>query len=608
VTIFALWSPATSFDFLRREISIYLPLAIGFGMLMLIFGAVPFLIALLRGSSNNSLKPGFITGAVPPGPPAPPPLEPKTLTIGPYRVASTLGTGGMGTVFKGVDPQGRTVAIKMIGGSQLNGTALRQAKRTADVRIGLVREARLAAELRHPNIVEIYDIGQNKGALYVVMELLEGRPLDRYARAHPISAPEALRIVSQLCDALDCAHSHGIIHRDIKPANMFVTETGTVKVLDFGIALPPEQDEILGTAIGTPHYMSPEQIMGREVDGRTDVWSAGVTLFQLLTTRMPFQGRTMAELFGNILSSPTPQLPFAGPFAEEFNRLMEKALARDRDQRYATASEFGNDLRLVLQHLSGSVAAQCQPSAFAAEQETQQVQIRPTYQPIRLGFREQRKGRVFLFPVPTQRGLPLPEIPWFVSSMLGTMASVAVGFGLGLTVLKIAALVGVLLISIIIAASIYKLLKPAPFYCCRSCEHRMRSVTAWSRPTWLSEQNSFCIPDCIAALGAGLWEEAVKVLWIHTSEEKSDRQYRLEFFECTRCGDQRAYLTLRLRFDGESQTRGLREAYRFGTPENAQRFFAKSQSSGQPQPIPPESVPATAAFQNGTDVHNQTTM
>jgi serine/threonine protein kinase len=618
VTILALCSAASSVDSLPLEFRFYLPLALGFGMLLLLFGAVPFLISFVKGRSTNSLNTGFITRAVPPDGLAPPPPQPKTLKIGPYQVASTLGTGGMGTVVKAVDPQGRTVAIKMIGGSVLKGTALIRAKTKQDFRIGLVREARLAAGLRHQNIVEIYDIGQNKGTLYVVMELLEGKPLDRYARAHPISAPEALRIVSQLCDALDCAHSHGIIHRDIKPANVFLTATGTVKVLDFGIALPPEQTPTLGTVIGTFHYMSPEQILGRDVDGRTDVWSAGVTLFQLLTTRMPFQGRTTAELRGHILNSPTPKLPFAGPFAEELNRLMDRALAKDRENRYASAREFAADLRTVLQSLqanTGMFALEltAKEAASKAPPAAPQVAVGHAYAPVKLGFREALNGPVFVPEASTKKGgvdAIRRGIPSLVKSLLGLgWGVIAFGiafFGIGI-ILAIALVVVLGLITLILAG--FELMIPPSFFECRSCHRRMRSVSFWIRPTWLAEKGGFCEPDCIAALKSGMWEEAVKLLFIHTSEEKSERRYKLEFFECANCRDQRAYLTLEILFKGAWEVQGIREAYRFGIPENAQRFLAKRQPSVQPSPIHPEPVPsATSALQNGADVHNRTTI
>ncbi|MGP0018819.1 MAG: serine/threonine-protein kinase [Candidatus Sulfotelmatobacter sp.] len=615
VTILALWGPATWFDSLKREISFYLPVAAGFGLLLLIFGSVPFLISFLRGRGNDSLNRDFVTGIVPTGPLAAPPEKSKTLVIGKYQLASTLGSGGMATVFKGVDRQGHTVAIKMIGGSQRKGTALRQAKASEDSRIGLVREARLAAGLRHPNIVEIYDIGQSKGVLYIVMELLEGKPLDQYARTHPISAPEALRMVAQICDALDCAHSHGIVHRDIKPLNVFVTEKGTVKVLDFGIAQPTEQAPALGTLDGTPSYMSPEQIMGGAVDGRTDVWSAGVTLFQLLTTRMPFQGRTWPELRGNILNSPTPKLPFAGPFADELNRLMDKALAKDREKRYASAREFAADLRGVLEALqtNAGVFAQGLATKEADSKAAQATSQAPqTYTSVKLGFRETLKGPVFVPAASTKKGRVGAigrGIPSLGKSLLPWAWTVFVG-GIGLAVVAIIAVLAILFgLLIVVPLAIFEFAVPPPFFSCRSCRRRMRSVSVWIRPTWLAERGGFCERDCMAALKAGMWEEAVKLLWIHTSEEKSERRCKLEFFECAKCRDQRAYLAMETLFDGGWELQSVREAYRFGIAENEQRFLSENQSLGEPMPTVAESVPtATAALQKGADFYNRPTM
>jgi tRNA A-37 threonylcarbamoyl transferase component Bud32 len=515
----------------------------------------------------------------------------------------------MGTVFKAVDAQGQTVAIKMIGGAQLKGTALLREKKKTDSRINLVREARLAAELRHPNIVEIFDIGQNKGALYVVMELLEGMPLDRYAQTHPITAPEALRIVAQLCDALDCAHNHGIIHRDVKPANTFITADGTVKVLDFGIALPPDQTHALGSLVGTPFYMSPEQVLGQDVDGRADIWSAGVTLFQLLTTRVPFQGRSTAEVRDNILSSATPKLPFAGPFANELNQLMAKALAKDREKRYTSACEFARDLRSVIQNLMKGELATVKSNlpAFGSHgTAAPDIRVRPTYELIKLGFRAQVKNPVFLFPVPTKGESQLPDIPGFIYQ-IGAPAMAAVAFIYGFAILPILGFLVILLVAWLCLGLLLEFLHPAPFRYCRSCGRQMRSVSRWSRPTRLSEQNNFCVPDCIGALKSGLWEEAVKLLWIHTSEEKSDRQYKLEFFECVKCSDQRANLMLRI--DSGGELRGLREAYKFGSPENAQRFFAKTPSFPEPLPAISGAAPTTTeALQNQADVDDQPTM
>src|SRR5215469_13599829 len=402
---------------LKREISLYLPLVLGLGMLFLLFGSVPFLMGLLR---RERFLAGFFSTASPTG-------APNAHLIGPYRVIATIGAGGMGTVYKGVDLQGRAVAIKMIGGSQLRGTVLHQAKKNANFRIGLVREAKLAAGLRHPNIVEVYDIGQHNGALYVAMELLDGMPLDRYAKTHAISAPEALRIVAQLCDALDCAHSHGIIHRDIKPANTFITTKGAVKVVDFGIALPPDESRSFGGVAGTPEYMSPEQILDQEVDGRADIWSAGVTLFQLLTTKTPFRGNSMTELRDKILSSPTPRLPFVGELAEQLNTSLGKALAKHRGERYVSAREFASDLRLILHEVEkNEIRVESFQSHLTQPAQTEDsVHGRPTYESPVLGFRVHAKtpAPIRSYPIPTHKGrtfrLELVGILSFAGVMTG---------------------------------------------------------------------------------------------------------------------------------------------------------------------------------------------
>jgi serine/threonine protein kinase len=601
VTMWALWSPSGGGSF-KRELYLYLPLVVGLGIMLLLCGSVPFLISFLKGR----VRPALMTGLVPAGALAPSQPAQNNLMIGPYRALSTIGKGGMGTVFKAVDSQGRTFAIKMIGGTQLKGTALMREKRSANSRINLVREARLAAELRHPNIVEIVDIDQNKGVLYIVMELLEGMPLDVYARTHPIGAPEALRIVAQLCDALDCAHNHGIVHRDVKPANTFITAAGTVKVLDFGIALPPDAAQPLGLVAGTPFYMSPEQILGQDVDARADIWSAGVTLFQLLTTKTPFQGRTTNEVRSQILNRPTPKLPFAGPFADDLNGVLEKALAKPPEKRYASAREFANDLRSIMAKFAVNSADS--PAFNSDARPAQAAPVRSTYKPIELGFRKPITNPVYLFTISKQRGLPFPEIPEFITSAVAVLAGLGVMFGFGVAALGVLAVVVLLCGALIFVGIVFRYFRPAPFYRCRSCYSRMRSVSVWSRPTWLAEQNSFCVPDCLAALGSGLWEEAVKLLWIHTSEEKSDRNYTLAFFECAKCADQRAYLTLSIRSDRGRELRGLREAYRFGTPANEHRYFATELYQQASATFAASAPSAAATLNTGADIHDRPTL
>jgi hypothetical protein len=192
--------------------------------------------------------------------------------------------------------------------------------------------------------------------------------------------------------------------------------------------------------------------------------------------------------------------------------------------------------------------------------------------------------------------------------LLGLGLAVGVEF-MGLSfVLAVLALGLWFLFIVLINEALEFMIYPTFFRRCRSCRRRMRSASVWIRPTWLAEQGGFCEPDCVAALKSGMWEEAVKLLWIHTSDEKSEIRYKLEFFECADCRDQRAYPAMET-LKGIWELKDIHEAYRFGMPENAQRFLAKSQSSKQPVPISSESVPAApAALRNGIDLHNRRTM
>jgi hypothetical protein len=569
-------------------------------VIFLIIGVLIGLLVLLitrfrmRGSSSRSpwrsrYEPEFVS------------FQPLFGT-GRYRVTSVLGSGGMGTVFKALDRQGREVAIKMIGGGQLRGTALKRENNSVISRVNLIREAHLAAKLRHPNIVQILDIGQHKGDLYIVMELLVGVSLDRYARSHSVKAPEAARILAQLCDGLDYAHSHGIIHRDVKPANAFITHDGTVKVLDFGLALQPGKDQSLRSLAGTPSYMSPEQFRGQDLDRRADIWSAGVTLFELLTNTLPFQGRSMAELRSNVLDSPTPKLPFGGPFAEELNNALAKALARDREERYVSAGEFAADLRALLRDLPQAVG---ESNQFALSWNADPY----AYAPIRLGFQAEISGPVYTPPASLKKSyldaLRRRKFPiWrFVAGVF------ILNIVIGESVLDTSNIVSLVILSallIVVPWAILNIAMAPPFFRCRSCRRRMRSVCAWNRPIRVAERERFCEQDCIAALMAGIWEEAVKLLWIHTSDEISLRRHRLEFFECNKCSDQRAYLTREGLSNQGWEIVTIREAYRFGAPGNARRFLAKTESARRR--ISPPSDAVLEKVTPRADVHDKTTL
>ncbi len=204
------------------------------------------------------------------------------MNIGLYGVMGEVGRGGMGVVYKATDSStGRVVAIKMIKG---------MAASNQQGRMSLVREARPSSgQSKSPkHHKDTHDIGQHKGWLYIVMEYLHGEPLDRVIRSRSaLPVGQKLRILIQLCDALDHAHCNGVIHRDVKPANLFIAQDGTVKVLDFGLAV---QSNVSGPGrfAGTIQYMSPQQIGNGELDRRSDVWSAGVTMYELLSGQLPF--------------------------------------------------------------------------------------------------------------------------------------------------------------------------------------------------------------------------------------------------------------------------------------------------------------------------------
>jgi len=214
--------------------------------------------------------------------------------IGRYKLVRELGAGGMGRVFEAVDGRtGQSVALKLIKGRD----AVNES-----TRMRFVQEARAARELQHPNIVQIRDFGQARGALYIAMEYLAGQPLAAYIPGPPtLSLRRKLAVVAQCADALAYAHSRGVIHRDIKPGNILVVEGKLAKIVDFGLAELIHLPQVKSRG-GTPPYMSPEQIGPRDLDGRSDIWSLGVTLFELLTGHLPYRN------FGEIIGRPAPPL------------------------------------------------------------------------------------------------------------------------------------------------------------------------------------------------------------------------------------------------------------------------------------------------------------
>ncbi len=268
-------------------------------------------------------------------------------TLGRYEVSAELGRGAMGVVYKGEDPKiHRTVAIKTVRISDFDEEMVEEMKER------FFREAESAGLLTHPNIVTIYDAGEEHDLAYIAMEFLEGEDLESLVKeGKPLPIPQVLSIVSQVGDALGYAHEKGIVHRDIKPANiMRLQGTNTVKVTDFGIArITSSSKTKTGVVLGTPSYMSPEQVAGKKVDGRSDIFSLGVVLYEMLTGRKPFRGEDMTSLMYQIAREAHPAPRSINPkIPPVLEKIMDKALAKDVEQRYQTAWQMSDHLKKVL--------------------------------------------------------------------------------------------------------------------------------------------------------------------------------------------------------------------------------------------------------------------
>ena len=263
-------------------------------------------------------------------------------TIGRYRVFGELGRGAMGVVYKGFDPLiGRTVALKTLSIDNTDAQA-------REFRERLYREAAAAGALSHPNIVTIYDIIEDGGVTAVAMEFIEGRPLSAIiAERAPLPIDLAAELLDQMCSALDYAGSQGIVHRDIKPANILVTSAGRAKVTDFGVArLALSTMTQAGTVLGSPSYMSPEQVKGLSLDGRSDLFSAAVVFFEMITRERPFAGNDIATTMYRIAhEAPTPPTEFNPEVGPGVTAVLERAFAKSPADRFQTGADLVADLK-----------------------------------------------------------------------------------------------------------------------------------------------------------------------------------------------------------------------------------------------------------------------
>src|SRR5215472_14538198 len=274
------------------------------------------------------------------------PAQMETVSkAGRYEIVGELGRGAMGIVYKAVDPViGRTVAVKTIRLSE-EGTGLKRAELLARFQT----EARAAGLLNHPNIVVVYDAGEEDGRYYITMELVEGKSLQALLDGgHSFPLPRTLRIMDQTCSALQFAHERNVVHRDIKPANLMLAPDDNVKITDFGTAKILQFGTMQQTShvMGTPSYMSPEQVKGRAVDGRSDIFSLGVMLYEMLTGEKPFPGQNITTVIYKIVNEdPVPPRQIDPSIHPGISAVVMKALTKDPDARYQSCREMLDDLR-----------------------------------------------------------------------------------------------------------------------------------------------------------------------------------------------------------------------------------------------------------------------
>jgi serine/threonine-protein kinase len=268
--------------------------------------------------------------------------------LGRYQVEKVIGTGAMGEVYLGKDPKiGRVVAIKTMKLSQEF-----EADELVEAKERFFREAETAGRLSHPNIVTIFDAGEEHDLCYIAMELLKGKDLVPFTKLpNTLPAEKVISIVARVADALGYAHRQNVVHRDVKPANvMYEAQNDVVKVTDFGIARITDSSKTkTGMVLGTPSYMSPEQLQGKKIDGRSDLFSLAVSLYQLVCGKLPFEGDSMAQLMYRIANEHAPDILQYNPsLAPALVAFLDKAMSKEAGERYQTGEEFAGALRATV--------------------------------------------------------------------------------------------------------------------------------------------------------------------------------------------------------------------------------------------------------------------
>jgi len=344
---------------------------------------------------------------------------------GRYQIISELGRGSMGVVYQGFDPViGRTVAVKTMLTEGLTPAEFE------DFKARFQREAQAAGVLTHPNIVTVYDFGEDEGILYLAMEFLEGKSLQDLVEEQTVLAVETIApMYEQVCSALDHAHSHKVIHRDIKPANIMILDSGLVKVTDFGIAKMMSMGMTqAGQILGTPNYMSPEQVKGRQIDGRSDIFALGVVLYELVTGEKPFGGQNITTVIYKIINeNPIPPRELDATIHPGLSYVIQKALAKNPDERYQTCRELAEDLKNYkklggMQAPSATVIVRVPPMAASAAETARTAPVPPAPSPVVQEHPLSRQLSVQVIPPSKPRAEHTSPVVWVFLTLLAVGA------------------------------------------------------------------------------------------------------------------------------------------------------------------------------------------